>query len=79
MIHLIYSLGVNPKTLSLLTFDAIDESGSMMYFDTQRWDYVMVNLNENLIRDINHFKEIVREILNRKLELDISVFKINLS
>ena len=35
IIHLIYSLGVNPETLVLLTYDSIDEEENITYFDTE--------------------------------------------
>ena len=62
MLHLIYSLGVNPDTISLLTFDSIDDEGKMRYFNTQKGEYVLVKLNENLLTDIDHFKEIMKNI-----------------
>ena len=57
IIHLMYSLGVNPETLVLLTFDSIDEEGNMTYFDTQIEKYLTVKLNQNLLRDIMFLKD----------------------
>ena len=62
MLHLIYSLGVNLDTISLLTFNSIDDDGKMKLFNTQKGDYVVIKLNENLLRDINHFKGIMKDI-----------------
>ena len=57
IIHLIYSLGVNPETLVLLTYDSIDEEVNITYFDTEIEKYLTVKLNKNLIRDIMYLKE----------------------
>ena len=57
IIHIMYSLGVNPETLILLTFDSIDSKGNMEYFDTQLKKYLAIRLNENLLRDIMFLKE----------------------
>ena len=29
ILHIIYSIGINPETIVLLTFDSIDENGKM--------------------------------------------------
>ena len=60
ILHLTYSLGVNLETLSLFTYDSIDDDNSIKYFDTLKMEYVDAKLNEHLIRDISHFKEITR-------------------
>ena len=54
ILHIIYSIGINPETVVLLTFYSIDENGKMRYFDTI--------LNQNLIRDIKFFKDAVLKI-----------------
>ena len=56
IIHLINSLGVNPETLVLLTYDSIDEEENITYFDTEFEKYLTVKLNQNLIRDIMYLK-----------------------
>ena len=61
-LHIIYSIGINPETVVLLTFDSIDENGKMRYFDTMKLKYVDTILNKNLIRDIKFFKDAVFEI-----------------
>ena len=58
--HLTYSLGVNLETLTLFTYDSIDDDNNIKYFDTLKMEYVDAKLNEHLIRDISHFKEIIR-------------------
>ena len=35
IIRIMYSLGVNPETIVLMTFDSIDNEGNIEYFDTQ--------------------------------------------
>ena len=62
ILHLMYSVGINPDTLVLITYDSLNDSGKLNYFDTLKLAYVEITLNENLIRDILHFKEIMREI-----------------
>ena len=62
ILHLIYSIGINPETVVLLTFDSIDENGKMRYFDTMKLKYVDTILNQNFIRDIKFFKDAVLEI-----------------
>ena len=57
-----YSVGINPDTLILITYDSLNDSGKLNYFDTLKLAYVEITLNENLIWDILHFKEIMREI-----------------
>ena len=61
-LHLMYSVGINPDTLVLITYDSLSDSSKFKYFDTLKFAYVEITLNENLIRDILHFKEIKREI-----------------
>ena len=62
ILYLMYSVGINPDTLVLITCDSLKDSGKLKYFDTLKLTYVEITLNENLIRDILHFKEIIREI-----------------
>ena len=62
ILHLMYSVGINPDTLVLITYDSLNDSGKLNYFDTLKLAYVEITLNENLIRDFLHFKEIMREI-----------------
>ena len=52
IIHFMYSLLINPETISLLTFDSINDEDNMKYFDTKTLSYVNTKLNENLMRDI---------------------------
>ena len=52
IIHFMYSLRINPETISLLTFDSINDEDNMTYFDTKTLSYVNTKLNENLMRDI---------------------------
>ena len=69
VLHLIYSLGINIDALLLHTYDSIDEDGSMRYFDTIKMKYVDVKLNEYLLRDIDNFKENMKNIkANVKIE-----------
>ena len=58
IIHLMYSLGANPETITLLTFDSINEDNFIKYYDTKDLKYKEVKLNENLIRDIMFLKSI---------------------
>ena len=60
--HIIYSVGINPDTLVLITYDSLNNRGKLKYFDILKLAYVEITLNENLIRDILLFKEIMREI-----------------
>ena len=62
ILHLMYSVGINPVNLVLITYDSLNDSGKLKYFDTLKLSYVEITLNENLIEDILHFKEIMREI-----------------
>ena len=57
-----YSVEINPDTYVLITYDSLNDSSKLKYFDTLKLEYVEITLNENLIRDILHFKEIIREI-----------------
>ena len=52
IIHLMYSLGANPETIALLTFDTLDEQGNMTYFDTLSEKYKTILLSEALLSDI---------------------------
>ena len=52
IIHLMYSLGANPETIALLTFDTLDEQGNMTYFDTLLEKYKTILLSEALLSDI---------------------------
>ena len=60
ILHLTYSLGVNLETLTLFTYDSIDDDNNIKYFDTMKMEYVDAKLNEHIIRNISHFKEIMR-------------------
>ena len=62
ILHLMYSIGANPETLVLVMFDSIDDSGNMRYFDTLKLKYVDIMLNQNLLRDIMFFKDIMKGI-----------------
>ena len=39
ILHIIYSIGINPETVVLLTFYPIDENGKIRYFDTLNFKY----------------------------------------
>ena len=48
IIHIMYSLGINPETIVLMTFDSIDNEGNIEYFDTQLEKYLTIKLNKNI-------------------------------
>ena len=52
ILHLIYSLGINPETISFLTFSSIDKDKNIRFFDTNLKTKVKVKLNERLWSDI---------------------------
>ena len=60
VLQLTYFLDVNLETLTLFTYDSIDDDNNIKYFDTLKIVYFYAKLNVHLIRDISHFKEIMR-------------------
>ena len=74
IIHLMYSLWINPETMFLLTFESIDEEGNIEYFDTQVDKQLTIKLYENLHRDIMFLKE-YRAKCERKIEDNVRYFK----
>ena len=62
ILHLIYSVGIKLDTPVLITYDSLNDSGKLKYSDTLKLKNFEITLNENLIRDILHSKEIMREI-----------------
>ena len=65
VMHIMYSIEINSKTVVLLTFDSIDENRKMRYFDIMKLKYVDTILNQNLIRDIKFFKDAVLKIKSK--------------
>ena len=57
ILHIMYSLGANPSTISLLTFDSIDENKNITYFDTKASKFMTIKLNEHLWGDILYLKD----------------------
>ena len=57
ILHLIYSLEINPSTLSLLTFDSITKSKKITYYDTKLSCYITKKINDHLLRDITFFEK----------------------
>ena len=74
ILHLMYSLGSNLETLSLLTYGSIDDKNNTKFFDTQKMEYVDAKLNEHLVRDIFHFKETMRNI-KQEIKSEFKCFK----
>ena len=60
-LHLMYSVGINPNILFLITYDSLNDCGKLEYYDNLKFAYVEITLTKNLIRNILHFKEIMRE------------------
>ena len=58
ILNFIYSLGANPETIVLVTYDSMDEEGNLAYFDTLQSTFVQTKLSQNLIRDIMFFRDI---------------------
>ena len=50
IIHLMYALVINPKTIALLIFDSIAEENFISYFDKQSSEYHKIQLTESLER-----------------------------
>ena len=76
ILHLMYSVGISSDTLVLITYDSLNDSGILKYLDTLNLAYVVISLNENLVWDILHFKEIVRKIKSEAKNYFV-YFKIN--
>ena len=69
-----YSLGVNLETLTLFTYDSIDDDNNIKYFDILKMKYVDAKLNEYLIRNISHFKEIMRSFKDKAVVMEDFIF-----
>ena len=52
-----YSLEINPETISFLKFSSIDKDRSMRYFDTNLKRNLKVKLNERLFNNIKFLKQ----------------------
>ena len=57
ILHLMYSLGINPETISLLKFSLIDKDRNIRYFDTNLKRNIKVKLNNRLWNDIEFLKQ----------------------
>ena len=61
IIYIIYSLGVNPEIIIIMTFDSINSEGNIEYFDTQLEKYLTIRFNKNTLRVIMLMKKIKAE------------------
>ena len=64
ILNLIYSFGVNPEIIVLMTYDSIDEERNIKYFDILKSGYVDAQISQNVNRDIMFVKELSHK--NRK-------------
>ena len=45
ILHLMYSVGIKQDTLVFITYDSLNNSGKLKYFDTLKFAYVEITLN----------------------------------
>ena len=56
ILHLMYSLGVNPETISFLKFSSIDKNKNIRYFDTSLKRTVKIRITDRLWNNIEFWK-----------------------
>ena len=57
IIHLMYSLSINPSTISLLNFESIDDKKNLTYFDEKLLSYIIIEPKYHLYGDLLYFKK----------------------
>ena len=78
IIHLIYLLGINPESISLLTFESIDDDdNNIKCFVTSKLSFANIKINDNLLRDIL-FINSIKEGNKKSHMINIDVLKTNL-